>query len=146
MTKLYYDADADLSLLHGRRIAVLGYGSQGHAHALNLKESGCDVVVGVRPGSEGWARAEARRLDAAEPGRRGRRRRHHRHLRARPRPGELWDDVIAGPIAAAPSISVSASARPKAMVLPEPVWAETSRSRPSASSAITAVCTGVASL
>ena len=59
MTKLYYDADADLSLLHGRRIAVIGYGSQGHAHALNLKESGCDVVVGVRPGSEGWARAEA---------------------------------------------------------------------------------------
>jgi ketol-acid reductoisomerase len=59
MTKLYYDADADLSLLHGRRIAVIGYGSQGHAHALNLKESGCDVIVGVRPGSEGWARAEA---------------------------------------------------------------------------------------
>jgi len=59
MTKLYYDADADLSLLHGRRIAVIGYGSQGHAHALNLKESGCDVTVGVRPGSEGWARAEA---------------------------------------------------------------------------------------
>ena len=59
MTKLYYDADADLSLLHGRRIAIIGYGSQGHAHALNLKESGCDVVVGIRPGSEGWARAEA---------------------------------------------------------------------------------------
>jgi ketol-acid reductoisomerase len=59
MTKLYYDADADLALLHGRRIAIIGYGSQGHAHALNLKESGCDVVVGVRPGSEGWARAEA---------------------------------------------------------------------------------------
>jgi ketol-acid reductoisomerase len=59
MTKLYYDADADLALLHGRKIAVVGYGSQGHAHALNLKESGCDVTVGVRPGSEGWARAEA---------------------------------------------------------------------------------------
>ena len=59
MTKLYYDADADLSLLHGRKIAVIGYGSQGHAHALNLKESGCDVTVGIRPGSEGWARAEA---------------------------------------------------------------------------------------
>jgi ketol-acid reductoisomerase len=59
MTKLYYDADADLSLLHGRRIAIIGYGSQGHAHALNLKESGCDVVIGIRPGSEGWARAEA---------------------------------------------------------------------------------------
>jgi ketol-acid reductoisomerase len=59
MTKLYYDADADLSILRGRKIATLGYGSQGHAHALNLKESGCDVTVGVRPGSEGWARAEA---------------------------------------------------------------------------------------
>ena len=59
MPKLYYESDGDFSLLPGRKIAVLGYGSQGHAHALNLKESGADVTVGVRPGSEGWARAEA---------------------------------------------------------------------------------------
>ncbi len=46
---IYYDDDADLSLLEGKTVAILGYGSQGHAHALNLKESGVDVVVGLRP-------------------------------------------------------------------------------------------------
>jgi ketol-acid reductoisomerase len=58
MTKVYYDADADRSLLAGKKIAVVGYGSQGHAHALNLKDSGFDVTIGIRPGSEGWKRAE----------------------------------------------------------------------------------------
>ena len=48
---IYYDDDADLALLNGRKVAVLGYGSQGHAHALNLKESGVDVRVGLRDGS-----------------------------------------------------------------------------------------------
>jgi ketol-acid reductoisomerase len=56
--KIYYDQDADLSLLRGRRIAVIGYGSQGHAHALNLKDSGQDVVVGLYKGSRSWAKAE----------------------------------------------------------------------------------------
>ena len=64
MTNVYYDADADLGRLRGRRIATLGYGSQGHAHALNLRDNGMDVTVGVRPASEGWARAEA---DGWEP-------------------------------------------------------------------------------
>ena len=59
MPKLYYESDGDFSVLSGRKIAVLGYGSQGHAHALNLKESGASVTVGVRPGSDGWKRAEA---------------------------------------------------------------------------------------
>jgi ketol-acid reductoisomerase len=63
-TKVYYDADANLDDLRGKRIAIIGYGSQGHAHALNLKDSGFDVVVGVRPGSDGWKRAEA---DGWEP-------------------------------------------------------------------------------
>src|SRR3954470_7264153 len=58
MTKVYYDADADRSLLAGKKIAIVGYGSQGHAHALNLKDSGFDVTVGIRPNSEGWKRAE----------------------------------------------------------------------------------------
>ena len=53
-----YDADADLGLLTGKKVAILGYGSQGHAHALNLKESGVDVVVGLRPGSSSRAKAE----------------------------------------------------------------------------------------
>jgi ketol-acid reductoisomerase len=55
---IYYDADADLALLEGRTVAVLGYGSQGHAHARNLQESGVDVVVGLREGSSSWAKAE----------------------------------------------------------------------------------------
>ena len=55
---IYYDDDADPALLEGRKVAVLGYGSQGHAHALNLKESGVDVRVGLRDGSSSWAKAE----------------------------------------------------------------------------------------
>ena len=55
MARIYYDKDADLKELQGRRIAVIGYGSQGHAHALNLKESGCDVVVGLPAGSRSRA-------------------------------------------------------------------------------------------
>ncbi|HXG15093.1 MAG TPA: ketol-acid reductoisomerase [Calidithermus sp.] len=56
--KIYYDQDADLGLLKGRRIAIIGYGSQGHAHALNLRDSGQDVVVGLYRGSRSWGKAE----------------------------------------------------------------------------------------
>src|SRR5512134_98257 len=56
--KIYYDQDADLSLLRGKKIAIIGYGSQGHAHALNLKDSGLDVVVGLYKGSKSWPKAE----------------------------------------------------------------------------------------
>src|SRR3982074_2199088 len=56
---IYYDTDADPALLEGRKVAVLGYGSQGHAHALNLRDSGVDVRVGLRDGSASWAKAEA---------------------------------------------------------------------------------------
>jgi ketol-acid reductoisomerase len=56
--RIYYDQDADLSLLKGKKIAVIGYGSQGHAHALNLRDSGQDVVVGLYKGSRSWAKAE----------------------------------------------------------------------------------------
>jgi ketol-acid reductoisomerase len=55
---VYYEADADQSLIRGRKVAVLGYGSQGHAHALNLAESGVDVRVGLRPDSSSVAKAE----------------------------------------------------------------------------------------
>src|SRR5437879_13277872 len=56
--KVYYDNDADLAILRGKTVAVIGYGSQGHAHALNLKESGIDVIVGLRPGKS-WEKAQA---------------------------------------------------------------------------------------
>ena len=58
MSKMYYEKDADLGLLKGKKVAVIGYGSQGHAHALNLHESGVDVVVGLYNGSKSWTRAE----------------------------------------------------------------------------------------
>jgi ketol-acid reductoisomerase len=55
---IYYDKDADLSLIQSKRVAIVGYGSQGHAHANNLKDSGVDVVVGLREGSGSWSKAE----------------------------------------------------------------------------------------
>jgi ketol-acid reductoisomerase len=58
MATLYYESDADPTLIQGRRVAILGYGSQGHAHALNLSESGVNVRVGLREGSSSWAKAE----------------------------------------------------------------------------------------
>lgn len=59
MAKMYYEEDANLELLKGKVIAVMGYGSQGHAQAQNLKDSGLKVLIGLRPGSARWARAEA---------------------------------------------------------------------------------------
>lgn len=56
--KIFYGEDCNLSLLDGKTIAVIGYGSQGHAHALNAKESGCNVIIGLYEGSKSWARAE----------------------------------------------------------------------------------------
>jgi len=58
MAKTYHDADADLSLIQAKKVAIIGYGSQGHAHALNLKDSGVDVRVGLRPGSPNAKKAE----------------------------------------------------------------------------------------
>jgi ketol-acid reductoisomerase len=63
---IFYDDDADLSLLEDKTVAILGYGSQGHAHALNLKESGVDVVVGLRPDSSSRAEAEAAGLEVLD--------------------------------------------------------------------------------
>ncbi|HZQ59985.1 MAG TPA: NAD(P)-binding domain-containing protein, partial [Casimicrobiaceae bacterium] len=61
--RAFYDADADRHRLDGRVIAIIGYGSQGHAHALNLKESGAKVIVGLRPNGGSWKRAAADGLD-----------------------------------------------------------------------------------
>jgi ketol-acid reductoisomerase len=58
MANIYYDADADPALIRGKKVAVIGFGSQGHAHALNLRDSGVDVRVGLRPGSKSRAKAE----------------------------------------------------------------------------------------
>ena len=58
MAKMYYEKDCDINYLDGKKITIIGYGSQGHAHAMNLKDSGCDVCVGLREGSKNWANAE----------------------------------------------------------------------------------------
>src|SRR5205809_3968777 len=74
MATMYYDKDADLDLIRNKKVAVIGYGSQGHAHALNLKDSGVEVVVGLRPDSQSRADAETEGLrvlnvsDAASEG------------------------------------------------------------------------------
>ena len=66
MAKMYYDADADLSLIRARKVAVIGYGSQGHAHALNLKDSGVAVKVGLPAGSRSRAKAQAAGLEVGD--------------------------------------------------------------------------------
>jgi ketol-acid reductoisomerase len=67
VAEIYYDKDADLSIIQGRKVAVIGYGSQGHAHSLNLKDSGVDVVVGLQPGSKSKATAEEQGLKVVTP-------------------------------------------------------------------------------
>lgn len=64
--KVFYDKDADLSIIKSKKVAIIGYGSQGHAHALNLKDSGVDVTVGLRAGSPSWKKAENEGLKVAE--------------------------------------------------------------------------------
>ena len=58
MVKMYYEKDCNLDALNGKTIAIVGYGSQGHAHALNLRDSGCNVIVGLRKGGKSWPVAE----------------------------------------------------------------------------------------
>ncbi|MDQ0424145.1 ketol-acid reductoisomerase [Cellulomonas iranensis] len=65
MAELFYDDDADLSVIQSKKVAVIGYGSQGHAHSLNLRDSGVDVTVGLREGSASWAKAENEGLKVA---------------------------------------------------------------------------------
>ena len=65
--QVYYDKDADLSIIQGKKVAIIGYGSQGHAHALNLRDSGVeDITIGLRKGSSSWAKAENEGLKVAE--------------------------------------------------------------------------------
>src|SRR5207249_3952883 len=66
MATVYYDRDADPTALRGKTIAVIGYGSQGHAHAQNLRDSGHDVIVGLQAGSKSWAKAEEDRFAVRE--------------------------------------------------------------------------------
>src|SRR4051812_11804951 len=66
--RVYYDRDADVNLIKGKNVAIIGYGSQGHAHALNLKDSGVkNLAIGLRPGSAGVAKAEGAGLKVMDP-------------------------------------------------------------------------------
>ena len=64
--KVYYDKDCDLSVIKGKTVAIIGYGSQGHAHAQNLNDSGVKVTVGLRKGGASWSKAEKAGLKVAE--------------------------------------------------------------------------------
>ncbi|CAH2212796.1 MULTISPECIES: ketol-acid reductoisomerase [Tepidibacter] len=66
MTKMYYEKDGNLEIFEGKKVAIIGYGSQGHAHALNLKESGVDVVVGLYKGSKSWEKVKENGLEVME--------------------------------------------------------------------------------
>ena len=66
--KVYYDKDADLSLIKGKKVTIVGYGSQGHAHALNLNDSGVKVTVGVRKSGASWNKAKSAGLKVEEIG------------------------------------------------------------------------------
>ncbi|HLS48383.1 MAG TPA: NAD(P)-binding domain-containing protein, partial [Actinomycetaceae bacterium] len=65
VAEMYYESDADLSIVASKKVAVIGYGSQGHAHALNLRDSGVDVTVGLREGSKSAAKASDEGLKVA---------------------------------------------------------------------------------
>jgi ketol-acid reductoisomerase len=62
MAKIYYEQDANLDLIRDKTIGIIGFGSQGHAHALNLRDSGCNVMVGLYPGSKSWSQAQMQGL------------------------------------------------------------------------------------
>src|ERR1700741_5164635 len=66
--KVYYDKDADLSLVKGKKVTIIGYGSQGHAHAQNLADSGVKVTVGLRKGGASWDKAKKAKLNVKEIG------------------------------------------------------------------------------
>ena len=103
MATMFYDKDADIDLIRKRKVAVIGYGSQGHAHALNLQDSGVDVVVGLQAGSKSALRAARGIPTPALPFQRGERQRAGlRNPRARPLP------------------AYSASAWPRSWVPPRP--------------------------
>ena len=65
MAKIYYERDANLDLLKGKTVAIIGFGSQGHAHAQNLRDAGCDVIVGALPSGRSWKAAKKARFDVA---------------------------------------------------------------------------------
>src|SRR6201995_2237412 len=92
---IFYDKDADLSKLSGKTVAILGYGSQGHAHALNLKDSGVDVVVGLRPDSSSRAKAEEAGLEVLDIGEAAKRGDVVMILLPDEKQGQIWREQIA---------------------------------------------------
>ena len=86
MAEMFYDDDADLSIIQGKKVAIVGYGSQGHAHALNLRDSGVEVAIALKDGSKSIAKAEEDGFDGQDRRRRRRVGRRHHDPRARPVP------------------------------------------------------------
>ena len=94
--KIYYDNDADLSVLKGKTIAILGYGSQGHAQAQNLRDSGCNVIVGQRPGSKNYDLAVSHGFKPVVRPRSHQAGRHHQHSAARRSAGRHLSAATSG--------------------------------------------------
>ena len=86
MAEIFYDDDADLSLIQSKKVAIVGYGSQGHAHAQNLRDSGVEVVIALKDGSKSTAKAAGGGLRGQVRRRRRRVGRRHHDPRARPAP------------------------------------------------------------
>jgi ketol-acid reductoisomerase len=96
---MFYDDDADLGLLDGKTVAIIGFGSQGHAHALNLKDSGVDVVVGLRPDSSSVAKARDGGLEVVEPAEAASRGDVVMMLTPDERHREIWEGAVADGVA-----------------------------------------------
>ena len=93
--KVYYDKDADLSLIKGKNVTIIGYGSQGHAHAQNLNDSGVKVTVGLRKGGASWSKAEKAGLRVADEIYADRAYTEAGHLVPRSQPGAVLHDSAA---------------------------------------------------
>ena len=124
MAKMYYEKDCDLTYLNGKKIAIIGYGSQGHAHALNLKDSGCDVCVGLRAGSKNWAEGRGRRPEGHDRGRGRQVGRHRDDAHQRRGPGRRLQARTSPPTwpRARPWPSPTASTSAISRSSPPPAW------------------------
>src|SRR5258707_15379017 len=95
--KVYYDKDADLSLIKGKKVTIIGYGSQGHAHAQNLTDSGGKVTVGLRPGGASWDKVKKAKIAVKEVGEAGKGAGFVEGVLARGKPAAGYKGAVGGP-------------------------------------------------
>ena len=145
MAEMFYDDDADLALIQGKNVAVIGYGSQGHAHALSLRDSGVDVRVGLQEGSRVPRQGRGRGAARPHPGRGGRGGRRRRDPRARPGPAHpLRERDRAAPRRRATPWSSATASTSASATSPRPRASTSSWSRPRAPATWSAASTSTA--